>query len=49
MKANVAVQRKLLVLIYTLWKKNERFDENYHRQLLREQDELASQRKVAPI
>lgn len=26
MKAYVAVQRKLLVLIYTLWKKNESFD-----------------------
>jgi transposase len=29
MKAGVAVQRKLLVLIYTLWKKNESFDEKY--------------------
>ena len=25
MKAYVAVQRKLLILIYTLWKKNESF------------------------
>ena len=30
MKAAVAVQRKLLVLIYTLWKKDEAFDDNYH-------------------
>lgn len=28
-KAMVAVQRKLLVLVYTLWKKNERFDPEY--------------------
>lgn len=28
-KAMVAVQRKLLVLVYTLWKKKERFDPNY--------------------
>jgi len=30
-KAMVAVQRKLLILIYTLWKKNEPFDINYYR------------------
>ncbi len=29
-KALVAVQRKLLVLIYTLWKKNEAFDISYY-------------------
>lgn len=29
-KANVAVQRKMLVLFYTLWKKNEAFNINYH-------------------
>ena len=28
-KAMVAVQRKLLVLVYTLWKNNERFDPEY--------------------
>lgn len=28
-KAAVAVQRKLLVLIYTLWKKDQAFDENH--------------------
>jgi len=27
-----ALQRKILVLIYTLWKKNEVFDENYGTQ-----------------
>lgn len=30
-KAMVAVQRKLLVLIYTLWKKNEAFDLDYYQ------------------
>lgn len=30
MKGYVAVQRKLLVLIYTLFKKNEEYDANYH-------------------
>jgi len=30
-KAMVAVQRKLLVLIYTLWKKNEAFDISYYK------------------
>jgi len=29
MKAAVAVQRKLLILIYVLWKKNESFDPNH--------------------
>jgi transposase len=29
MKSYVAVQKKLLGIIYTLWKKNEKFDENY--------------------
>ncbi len=29
MKSYVAVQKKLLSIIYTLWKKNEKFDENY--------------------
>jgi len=29
MKSYVAVQKKLLSIIYTLWKKNEKFDEDY--------------------
>lgn len=29
MKSYVAIQKKLLSMIYTLWKKNEKFDENY--------------------
>ncbi len=30
MKSYVAVQKKLLVLIYALWKKAEAFDPEYH-------------------
>jgi transposase len=29
MKSYVAVQKKLLAILYTLWKKNEKFDEHY--------------------
>ena len=31
MKSYVAIQRKLLILIYTLWKKNEAFDKNHEK------------------
>ena len=31
MQGYVAVQRKLLVLIYTLWKNNSEFDPDYHK------------------
>jgi transposase len=31
MKSYVALQRKLLILIYTLWKKNKPFDKHYHK------------------
>lgn len=31
MKAYTAVQRKLLILIYTLWKNNEKYDPNYYK------------------
>lgn len=31
MKSYVALQRKVLILIYTLYKKNELFDNNYHK------------------
>lgn len=33
MKGVVAIQRKLLVLIYTIFKKNEPFDENYFQEV----------------
>lgn len=32
MKSYVAVQKKLLVIIYTLWKNNKAFDENHYEQ-----------------
>ena len=38
MKANVAVQRKLLILIYTIFKKNEKFDPNYLANLAKEKE-----------
>jgi transposase len=47
-KAGVAVQRKLLVLIYTLWKKDEPFDENYHCRHKSEDEEKTKQKVVAP-
>lgn len=43
-KAIVAVQRKLLVMIYTLWKKNEKFDPDYE---LKKQQVL--KKEVVPI
>ncbi len=31
MQAYVAIQRKLLVLVYSLWKKNCEFDPDFHK------------------
>ncbi len=45
MKGYVAVQRKLLVLIYTLWKKDMEFDPNYEISGIQESEPLFS---VAP-
>jgi transposase len=45
MKAAVAVQRKLLVLIYTLWKKDQIFDESYY--LKREEPAVADPCELA--
>ena len=42
MKGVVAVQRKLLELIYILWKKDEMFDENYHNKNKKEQPLLTA-------
>jgi transposase len=42
MKAAVAVQRKLLELIYILWKKDEVFDENYQHKNKKEQPLLTA-------
>jgi len=40
MKSYVAVQKKLLVLIYGLWKNNEAFDVNYKNKLTKEQEQV---------
>ena len=48
-KANVAVQRKLLVLIYTLWRKNERFDEHYHTRINTEEPMPDAGKLVVPM
>lgn len=45
MKAAVAVQRKILVLIYTLWKNETTFDENYESK--KSQNELGQSRETA--
>lgn len=42
MKSYVALQRKLLILIYTLWKKNQAFNENYHKSARVEEVETSS-------
>lgn len=38
MKSYVAVQKKLLTIIYTLWKKRERFDEDYKKRIVTTKD-----------
>jgi transposase len=45
MKAYVAVQRKLLLLIYSLYKKDEAYDPNYHKIL---QKEMGGEQKSSP-
>ena len=40
MKAYTAVQRKLLCLMFTLWKKEEDFDADYYKNNLVEEDKL---------
>jgi transposase len=37
-KANVAVQRKLLIILYTLWKNGEKFDPHYKPQIIGEKE-----------
>jgi transposase len=37
MKGYVAIQKKLLVVIYTLWKNNQAYDPNYHKLSLDEE------------
>jgi transposase len=47
MKAYVAVQRKLLILIYTLWKNEIKYDKNYKNKLPVMQSRSSSFRSVA--
>ena len=55
MKAYTAVQRKLLVMIYTLWKKDEAFDPTYQTSVNQEPETLFSggpegnEIKTAPV
>jgi transposase len=46
MKSYVAVQRKLLILIYTLWKKNEAFDKDYEKNKSARMKEAATSSRV---
>ncbi len=56
MKGYVAVQRKLLALVYTLWKKNEAFDDSYAKQASGDKEPMPSlasalqkpDKKIAP-
>lgn len=47
MKSYVAIQRKLLILIYTLWKKNEVFDPNYHKKTLSGVEEAVTSSRLS--
>ena len=42
MKSYVAVQKKLLVLVYTLWKKNVAFTENYLMENTKEEEQASA-------
>ncbi|MEJ7677883.1 MAG: hypothetical protein WKG06_08455 [Segetibacter sp.] len=44
----VALQRKLLVLIYTLWKNNKAFDENYHKDTSARVQEAEASSRLSP-
>lgn len=49
MKGYVAVQRKLLVIMYTLWKKNETFDPLFETSGIHETKPLFSVKKNSPV
>ena len=40
MKSYVAVQKKLLVLVYHIWKKNEEYDPNYLEKINQQQENI---------
>ena len=42
MKSYVAVQKKLLIMVYHLWQKNERYDPNYQINIQEKEQELSS-------
>ena len=42
MKSYVAVQKKLLTMIYYLWNKNEPYDDNYKINIQEEEQKLSS-------
>jgi transposase len=42
MKAYVAVQKKLLIMIYYLWKKNEKYDPNFRKNIQEKEQVFAS-------
>ncbi len=42
MKSYVAVQKKLLVLVYHIWKKNEKYDPNYKEKLNQHKENILS-------
>jgi transposase len=46
MKSYVAVQKKILVMIYQLWKKNQAYNHNYQQHIQEEEQKLSSQSGV---
>ncbi len=42
MKSYVAVQKKILTIVYSLWKKNEMYDTNYQINIQEEEQKLSS-------
>jgi|tagenome__1003787_1003787.scaffolds.fasta_scaffold20658548_1 transposase len=47
MKSYVAVQKKLLVIIYSLWKNNKAFDENYYKEHTTRDEELMQSSRLS--
>ena len=46
MKGQVAVQRKLLILVYTLWKNNTEFEPDYYKKKIAQAEAQATQDKL---
>ena len=47
MKSYVAVQKKILVIIYSLWKNNEAFDERYYKDNTIRDEELVQTSRLS--